>query len=95
MLSMQSTIIYCCVGGLCGAPLHGSWVVLKRALYTALSGRRRAPGQLKGRHFFGVGGRFRRPPESAPEQTTIPRVAGAQIHFEPAPAKNLERLSPR
>ena len=26
MLSMQSTTIYCCVGGLCGAPLHGSWV---------------------------------------------------------------------
>ena len=40
MLSMQSTTIYCCVGGLCGAPLHGSWVlvVLKRALCIALSG---------------------------------------------------------
>lgn len=48
MLSMQSTTIYCCVGGLCGAPLHGSWVlvVLKRALYKVLSGARRltAPG---------------------------------------------------
>ena len=43
MLSMQSTTIYCCVGGLCGAPLQGSWVlvVLKRALYIALSGARR------------------------------------------------------
>ena len=34
MVSMQPTTIYCCVGGLCGAPLHESWVlaVLQRAL---------------------------------------------------------------
>ena len=51
MLSMQSTTIYCCVEGLRGVPLHGSWVlvVLKRALYIALSGS--TTGQLKGRHF--------------------------------------------
>ena len=73
MLSMQSTTIYCCVGSLCGAPLHGSWVlvVLKRALYKVLSGarpvRRRAPGQLKGRQFAGGGAAApAAPPGSAP-----------------------------
>ena len=74
MLSIQSSTIYCCVGGLCGAPLHGSWVLvgLKLASHIALSGVRRltAPvtGQLKGRHFAGGGGRPPPPaPGSAPE----------------------------
>ena len=71
MRSMQPTFHYHLLlrRSLCGAPLHGSWVlvVLKRALYMALSGawRLTAPstGQLKGRHFArGGGGRPRRPP---------------------------------
>ena len=67
---MQSTTIYGCVGGLCGAPLHGSWVlvVLKRALYIAFSGARR-----QGRHFAGGAAAPAAPPLD-------PRLAHVQQH---------------